>query len=397
MKLLVVSHACVTAVNQSFFADLEAETQWRVSLVMPSRWKTEYGMKDGTERWSSFGGTVHPVDVLRPGDVPRHVYKNTLVSLIRNEQPDAIYVHHEPYGFATAQVYLANKLTGSRPIGFYAAQNISKRYPVPVRWMEQWVFGRSDFAFPVTESALEVLRHKGYRGAAEVLPLAVNAEVYRPYPEWSATQRRSMGLGVEDFVVGYVGRLVKEKGLDVLLSALAALTDVRWQLVLLGNGAQEAALRERAERMGYRDRVHFLGYVPHEEAPRWLSLFDVLALPSQTRPNWKEQFGRVLVEAMACGTPVIGSDSGEIPYVIANTGGGLTFPEGDQAALSAVLTTLAHSPTLRSQLADCGRKSVHDRYDQRKLVLRFAALVQQSVHRSPQTAVTASPATAART
>lgn len=376
MKLLVVSHACATSVIQSFYADLAEETGWQVTLVLPSRWKTQYGDIDSTAIWPSFRGKTHRLGVFRPGDIPKHLYRSWFVSLLREDDPDAIYMHHEPYGLATAQVYLANQLTKNRPIGFYAAQNILKNYPMPIRKMEQWVFRRSSFAFPVTQGALEVLRTKHYENVAEVLPLAVNPAVYHPDAPWAEEQRKTLGIAPDRVVFGYVGRLVAEKGLGALFSALERLRDVAWELVLVGSGPMEAELRARAAAMGaLGERVKFIGYVPHEEAPRWLGLFDVLVLPSETRANWKEQFGRVLVEAMACGTPVVGSDSGEIPNIIAATGGGLVFPEGDVDQFAERLRRLAESAELRASLAARGEQAVVRLYDQRQLVRTFASVI----------------------
>jgi quercetin dioxygenase-like cupin family protein len=87
--------------------------------------------------------------------------------------------------------------------------------------------------------------------------------------------------------------------------------------------------------------------------PSRLAQLDALVLPSLTRPNWKEQFGRVLVEAMACGVPVVGSDSGEIPRVIGQAG--LSFPEGDAGALRASLAELMGSERRRAELGARGR------------------------------------------
>ncbi len=380
MKLLVVSHSCVTAVNQSFYADLEEATGWKVTLVLPDRWRTEYGPIEGCARWSGFQGTIDCRPVFLPGDIPRHVYRTWFTELLNKEKPGAIYMHHEPYGFATYQVYLANEMTGKRPIGFYAAQNLLKHYPFPVRQLERWVFRKSNFAFPVTAEALDVLRAKHYTGPAEVLPLAVSEELYRPTPAWSAEKRRELGIAPERVVLGYMGRLVEEKGLRTLLSALKRVSDLDWELLLVGDGPLGDELRIRAAEMGDQGkRIRFIGYVPHDEASHWLALFDILVLPSETRPNWKEQFGRVLVEAMACGTPAIGSDSGEIPRILNDTGGGLVFPEGNVEALRAMLEQLGGSASLRSELADAGRRAVLATYGQKTLAKRFGTVIEQAV------------------
>jgi glycosyltransferase involved in cell wall biosynthesis len=378
MKILVVSHACCTAINQSFYADLEAETGCRVSLVIPSRWSNQYGITDPSARCSGLQGDIKRINVFRPGNIPSHFYRTWFIALLLQQKPDAIYVHQEPYGLSTFQVCMANYLTGKRPIGFYAAQNILKTYPPPIRQMEKWVFQQSRFALPVTQSALDLLRVKGYQHVAKVLPLAIDAGMYHPSPEWRTRQREQLGISPDRFVLGYVGRFVEEKGLDQLLLALDQINQVPWELLLIGSGPFEAALREQVGRM--RDsngRVHFIGYVPHDETPRWLSSLDVLVLPSQTRKNWKEQFGRVLLEAMACGTPVVGSSSGEIPNVINATGGGLIFPEHDTHVLAENLTLLAGSPGLRRNLIDRGLRYVAELYDQRHLVRRFASVIEE--------------------
>ena len=90
--------------------------------------------------------------------------------------------------------------------------------------------------------------------------------------------------------------------------------------------------------------------------PAFYASLDALVLPSHTTPTWKEQFGRVLIEAMACETVVVGSDSGEIPQVIGAAG--MIYPEGNPEALAERLAHLAGDPALRAQLAQQGRARV---------------------------------------
>jgi glycosyltransferase involved in cell wall biosynthesis len=98
----------------------------------------------------------------------------------------------------------------------------------------------------------------------------------------------------------------------------------------------------------------------HEQMALGYAQLDVLVLPSRTTPTWKEQFGRTIVEALWCGVPVVGSDSGEIPWLIELTGGGLVFAEGDRRALAARLTELRERPQLRRELAGRGRANVQE-------------------------------------
>jgi glycosyltransferase involved in cell wall biosynthesis len=379
MKIVVVSHACSLPVNQGFYAEVERLTGWSLSFVIPAAWRNEYQRHIKPVRLEGLRGDIHYVPVWNSGSVPLHVYKSLLIRHLQREDPDAIYVHHEPYGLATMQVYLANRFAGQCPIGFYAAQNIMKRYPLPIRILEDYVLSHSQFCFPVTDGALSVLRAKGYRGATQVLPLPVNSAVYCPQPAEAQRLRSRLHFDAHTFVIGYLGRLVEEKGLLNLIRALSLIPDRSWKCVIVGAGPLEAKLRKVVLHAALSDFVELIGYVPHEEAPGWLAAFDVLVLPSETGTNWKEQFGRVLIEANACGTPVIGTTCGEIPAVIRSTGGGLIVPEADPQALADALTQLIVEPEKLHLLSEQGLKTVGEEYGQVHLASKFAQTIEAAV------------------
>ena len=371
MKLLVLSHACVTPVNQQLFAAVEQKAGWEVDIILPSNWLNDYTSSIKAGRWPGFSGRLIEVPVLKPGSIPLHVYRKSLRAIIRSSKPDAIYVQHEPYAAATYQLYRANARTLRKPIGFFTWQNIEKRYPIPFRQMEHSVLRHSVVAFSGSESAEQVLRDKGFSGKTVLLPGSVDPEMYSP--QASANALKSEWCDAGTVAIGYVGRIVEEKGLANLLHALKRIERLPWKLVMVGKGPFEAEFNSLASTLGLSDRVLQLGYVPHDQIPVYLSAFDMLVVPSETRPNWKEQFGRVIIEAMACGTPVIGSDSGEIPFLIRATGGGLAFKEGDPADFAAALETLISDPNKRSQLAATGGDTVRSRYSHDAVVTNFVA------------------------
>ena len=370
MKLLVFSHACATPVNQQFFSEVERVSGADVTLVAPSVWLDDYGTKRRLERWPAFQGQLESVPVWLNGSVPLHVYRSTFRGILKEVCPDVIYVHHEPYATATAQVYVANRLWHGCPIGFFSWQNIYKKYPPPFRQTEQVVYRTSDFACTGSESAEAVLRAKGYDGPCTLLPGSVNPEVHRPHAGADAL-RKTLGIESSEFVFGFMGRVSRVKGLSTTLQALSNLEDVPWRFVVVGDGNYTDELKEHASSLCIADRVLHTGYVPHTEAPLYLSLFDALVLPSETQSNWKEQFGRVLVEALACGTPLIGSDSGEIPNVIRRTKGGIFFPEGDVDALRDALHRMAVDEDLRRTCAAAGRAYVLSENTDNTLARRF--------------------------
>jgi L-malate glycosyltransferase len=378
MRLLILSHPCVTAINQQFFAAVEELAGWELTIIVPSSFRNDYGAVVRPRRWSGFKGTLIEIPTVMSGHVPLHIYRTLFVDLLTRIGPDAIYAHHEPYAAATVQLYLANSLSVRRPIGFYSAQNIRKRYPLPFHLAERFVYRRSAFALPVSSRVEEVLRAKGYRGRAVVLPLGIDPRVYRPHPE-GASLARELRAGTDDLLIGYLGRLTEEKGLRTLLRALTELRSLAWRLVVVGRGAYEEEFLRIARSKKLESRIHAVGFVPHPEAPRYLSAFDLLVLPSETRANWKEQFGRVLVEALACGTPVIGSDSGEIPFVINASGGGLVFREGDAADLARALRELASDPEQRRRLVATGQSYVARHFDNAQIASDFIQTISQAV------------------
>ncbi len=370
MKLLVLSHACVSSINQQFFAEIENQTGWEVTIIIPTTWKNDYGKVIKSERWDKFKGRIINIPVLFSGSIPLHMYWAWFIPLLKQLNPDAIYVQHEPYALATMQIYMANALSVRKPITFLSWQNIFKRYPFLFRQIEKFVYQQSFIAFPGSSSVEQVLRQKGFSGDCQFLPYAADPSIYFPRAD-ARDLRAQWQIRAEEVVVGYLGRVIEEKGFKTLLNALALIADLPWRFVIVGTGDYENQVDQTAAQLGITDRILKLGFIPHGEAPRYLSAFDLLVLPSETQANWKEQFGRVIIEAMACGTPVVGSDSGEIPYLIKETGGGVIFSEKNYEELADCLRQLIANQTFRQDLAEQGRKYVSTHYTNASITKRF--------------------------
>ncbi|NEQ32121.1 MAG: glycosyltransferase family 4 protein, partial [Leptolyngbya sp. SIO4C5] len=227
----------------------------------------------------------------------------------------------------------------------------------------------------------DILRQRGYDGPMQVMPqLGVDQQLFQPQPQPELAQ--SLGINPEEFVIGFVGRFVTEKGLLTLLQAVTMLGDRPWKLLLLGRGPLQETLQEKAEQAGIGDRLIWLESVPHDAVPHYINLMQTLVLPSETTyqfktltaAGWKEQFGHVLIEAMACRVPVIGSDSGEIPHVIGEAG--LIFPEGKAAALADCLQKLIDQPQVRTDLAQRSHERALTHYTNRALAQQQLAFYQ---------------------
>ena len=256
---------------------------------------------------------------------------------------DVIDLHEEPFALATAEVLAIRALRGSHtPYLLYSAQNIDKRYPPPFRWLERWALRHARAVSVCNSRAAEIVTRKGLTGRAVVVGLGLDTSAFTPAPH--TTSERSV------IRVGYVGRLAPQKGVHVLLKALAR--DSTLHLALAGAGSEEEALRVRAERDGTRNRVEFVGPVDQTQLPDFYRSLDVLAVPSLTTPGWVEQFGRVVIEAMACGTPVVASDSGALAEVVG--GAGLLVAPGDALELAAALKQVGTDAELAERMRAAG-------------------------------------------
>jgi glycosyltransferase involved in cell wall biosynthesis len=180
-------------------------------------------------------------------------------------------------------------------------------------------------------------------------------------------------LGLDRFTVGYTGRFVEEKGIRVLLAALVGV-DFDFQLLMLGRGPLEKEIRSFAAKHGWSDRLKIVSGVGHSDIARYQNCMDVMVVPSLTRPFWKEQFGHVIIEAMACEVPVIGSDSAEVPNVIGEAG--IVTREGDAEALRAALAGLAADPERRRQLGQAGRRRVLAKYTHERIARQLTEFLR---------------------
>ncbi len=344
----MISKACITGIYQRKLEEI-ARLGIDLTVIVPPGWR------DGRrwlplERARTQGYRLQVLPMALNGSFHLHFYPH-LKSLIHETRSQLLHIDEEPYNLSTWQATRLAQKAGCPSI-FFTWQNLLRRYPPPFNWIERDVYHCSAYGIAGNQEASQVLRQKGYAGPLRVIPqFGIDPDLYPPA---SAPTDSS-------FRIGYVGRLVPEKGVADLLQAAAGLTG-NWQLALLGGGPERSRLQTLADALHISQRVSFEGPIPSLQVPAWMSRLHTLVLPSHTRPNWKEQFGRVLIEAMACGVPVIGSDSGEIPHVIGQAG--LIFPEGKIYELIAHLHNLMHDGTLWSDLSQRGRERVSAHFTQ---------------------------------
>jgi glycosyltransferase involved in cell wall biosynthesis len=364
--LLVVSHPAVVDVNQEVYREL-SRRGWDVTIIVPSRWRSEYSNAEMTpQALPGLEGSLRPTRIALHGRPQRHFYLTSCRAICARSHPDVAFVEAEPYALAAAQ--WGRALARARvPFGVQCYENIDRPLPMPVRHLRARVLRDAAFVAARSDSAARLARGWGATGEVGFAPPAV--------PSWDEVPEASE----RPFTIGYAGRLIESKGLLDLLEAVRRL-DAPVELLLVGNGELRAQLEGQAIP---GSTVRVLDGLAHDQMARGYSQLDVLVLPSHTTATWKEQFGRVIIEALWCGVPVVGSDSGEIPWLIGLTGGGLTFPEGDRDALASRLLELRQAPELRTRLAETGRAAVEQLFSVPAATDQLERLLAHAIESQP--------------
>ena len=356
-KLLSIGHSYVVALNRRLANEMArlGKNEWEVTVVAPTFMrgdlrpiKLEVDAQDICP--------VEPVPVYFSERIHVMFYGWRLHEILQQNW-DLIHCWEEPYIFAGGQIAWWKK--ENTPIIYSTFQNKSKQYFPPFNLIEQYTMNQSRGWIAFGKTIVEVLKDRpGYSLPMRSIPPGVDINHFYPSSESKQAVRRSLEWSESEVpVIGYLGRFVPEKGLDLLMGVLDELT-TPWRALFVGTGSMESTLKLWAER--YPDQVRICTDVKHNEVPQYLNAMDMLVAPSQTMPNWREQFGRMLIEAFACGIPVIGSDSGEIPYVLENAG--IVVGEKDESGWISAISDLLENSSRRQSLGQTGLEKAHALY-----------------------------------
>ncbi len=393
MKVLVVGHAYIVDLNRGKWREFVALDKGnQVTVVVPQRWEPG-GVQSGVV-------VSEPVDegALRVVPIPNfHRSNQSLLcfgkgigELLRQFRPDVIQVEQTAKALAYAQMIWLNRHLGLKAKNvFFTWWNLSYDLYFPVSEIERYNLKRTDGAICGNQAGEEILRERGYGGPIKVMPqLGVDERIF--FPQRSLDLRASLGIAGNEFVIGFIGRLVEEKGLLTLVRALVELRHLaaqadgfNWRCLFIGQGPLKKDLLAAAHAGGIAEQVIFVDPVPHSEVAGYINALDAMVLPSEsstsfktmTSRGWKEQFGHVLIEAMACKVPVIGSDSGAIPEVVGQSG--FVFPEKDHLALARTIRQAALSDDLRKSLSARGYERVHSLYTNKAIARQSWEFYQQ--------------------
>jgi Glycosyltransferase len=385
MKILVASHTYIVDLNREKFRALaRLQPNIEVTIVVPKRWRPGGVQNKIIESQYLDEGNfkVVPISNFSQNNQGLLTFGLDLFSLLKTFKPNIIQVEQGSKALTYSQFITLNNLLGLKAKNvFFTWWNLPYDLKFPVSLLEGYNLKYTDGIVVGNQDGKDILRQKGYNRHIEVMPqLGIDENLFKPEPQ--PELKAELGIKPDEFVIGFVGRFVEEKGLITLAKALSGLKEYPWKWVLLGRGELRSQLLEIAEKFGFQDRLILIESVPHDQVQRYINLMNTLVLPSETTDKfktltaagWKEQFGHVLIEAMACKVPVIGSDSGEIPHVIADTG--LIFPEGNDQALQNSLKQLITQPELAKQLGEKGYQRAMTHYTNKALAQELLIFYQ---------------------
>ncbi len=216
----------------------------------------------------------------------------------------------------------------------------------------------------IARPALERLANGKATKPTAVIPLA-------GLPVPPAAERGEMAPPVK---LAVVGRVVRERGLDLLLNALAE-TFGDWRLRIVGTGPMQEELEAQAQRLGLSSRIEWLGPLPRESLSQLWADTDALVAPSRSTPEWVEPTGGLVLDAMAHGVPAIVSRNGALPDVVAEAG--LVIAEEDESALTRALRALVNEPARCRTLGALAQARVAEVYSDAAVAQRLATFWRQ--------------------
>lgn len=359
MRVLIIDKTGGLETSQERFKQIAAHRDVDLHVLVPRLW-IEHGMPVDATTVKPMGYHLHLGRVLWKGYYARGFYMTGLKRALIRSKPDIIHLLEEPWSFFACQTARWARFLAPRSrFIYYTWENIYRdfHYPSRISFLQRRIdrrlMRRSAAVQCASEQARTVQELKGFEGIIEVNPYGVDI----PFLENSvepALPRRS-----DSFRIGYVGRFLKMKGLDILIDAVSRLE--KCELMLIGSGDWEQPMRELIERKKLSERTQILSPIAHEKLPPYLACMDVLVLPSRTTKDWMEQMGRVMIEAMAMGVPVIGAESGAIPEVLDDAG--LLYPEQESRSLVKCIENVRQNADVRREMIRRGKLRIQERYN----------------------------------
>ncbi len=358
MRVLVVSHTYISPINRDKWKVMaQSHPDVTLKVVFPQRWPTCLFNHEAyiAEHENSANCIFHVLPTSHEGNELLYYYHHKqLYQLIKDFKPDLVHVEQGDGALSYFQIniYLKMLKLKSRSV-FFTWINWTPKHSLKSRVVlgpiQKINLTCAHGAIAGNHDAANILQQKGFTKPIIVLPqLGINTAVFRPVLPAGSTK-----------YISFIGRLIEEKGIFLLLNVFYKISSTfhDWNLLIMGTGPALNTIRNFIASKQLHHRISLFAPVPHEQVAFYVQNSSILVLPSYDTPTWREQFGHILIEAMSCGTPIIGSTAGEIPHVIDNAG--LIFEQKNEQSLLAQLQTLMQDEELRKRLGALGYQRAH--------------------------------------
>jgi glycosyltransferase involved in cell wall biosynthesis len=333
-KVFIISHAMTEPLNQKRWFDFAKLCHnWEVMMLIPKIWRNSW-FGNEREAITSYRkeGNLEIIPVVTTSKEKWTLFITPeLPKLLREKQPDIVLCFQEEGTISLCWSLICTKLFCPKAkIGFFSWQNIEihgEKWHQRLRW--NITTHLSDFFLAGSNEIATLFKKAGYpKPIYTQTEIGVSSEIFHQNPSLTFNFKEKHHLS-DELVIGFAGRLVEEKGIYDLTAALEDLKDIKIKMIWAGDGKERDHLKQ------LRAKDIFLGQLDLSEMVEFYNGIDLLILPSKSTPFWKEQFGLVAAQSLACHTPVIGSNSGAIPEVVGNDD--FIFPEGDSKALANII------------------------------------------------------------
>lgn len=362
IDLLVISHACFTAINRNVY-HLFLKDDWKLELVVPKTLKFPSGIKEANKPMAG-DPPIHFLSL--QGDNPRTYLFEGLIALLDEKKPAIVLLDNDPVSRLALVVGSWCQKNNSKlfciscenlPLDISSTVKRRGLKALPAAMIKRILLSKTkkvvDGVFSINQDGKKIFIHEGYK-LVKYMPLGFDPSYFFPNLEKRVQIKASLKLQYP--VIAYFGRLTREKGIHILISALEGLKQYNWHLMMDAFDAFASGYNQEINQMlsnaGIMERVVFIN-PDHFEIAAYMNAADIVVVPSVSVPNWKEQYGRVAAEAMACGKEVVASNSGSLPELL--DGHGELFPEGDITALRKLLVQLLTNP---SAIENHNRKNI---------------------------------------
>lgn len=358
-KLLVISHAGVKRINRSVYALLKNEVA-ELNIIVPSKLTLKSEAVVLPDPRLPHEAHIIPMDL--HGVNPRKYFYPALGAWLDDKRPDIILLENDPASNLGMRLAAWCRNNGSKiicqtydntPRALAATLKQQGIRAVPknllIHLLNYRMASKIEALLVVNQESADIFRQYGYRRIVKI-PLGYDTSVFYPDENKRLAYRQKLGVSPETVLVAYFGRLVRQKGVHILIEALAHLKHLNWKLLLDHNHDNEdqysSYIRDLIKRSGLEASVLYFD-ADHYEISNYMRASDIMVAPSTTTPTFKEQYGRVVQEAMACGCVCVVSDSGHPKDLVGEAA--LVFSEGDTAALKDLIMQLILDPGKRDR------------------------------------------------